>query len=205
MAPFHSAQNRTQAHVQGGLSAAAANRDAHWAADSGSLEDILLTVQMLATIATIAQVRARCCWFGRILAGACGDRCHWVCLVQKMRCEGSAALLTGTTLPQYLSPYPVIRKIVKQNTTGNFSYIPYLANFLNATLTTVYGFLLRDNFIMLINRSPSTVPPPCSLHLPYLDFDQGRGKALLTAAPHGAVIVMLSYLKMLKMDKSGAF
>jgi hypothetical protein len=46
----------------------------------------------------------------------------------------------------------VIRKIVKQNTTGNFSYIPYLANFLNATLTTVYGFLLRDNFIMLINR-----------------------------------------------------
>ena len=60
---------------------------------------------------------------------------------------------------QYLSPYPVIRKIVKQNTTGNFSYIPYLANFLNATLTTVYGFLLRDNFIMLINRSSFYVSP----------------------------------------------
>jgi hypothetical protein len=53
----------------------------------------------------------------------------------------------------------VIRKIMKQNTTGNFSYIPYLANFLNATLTTVYGFLLRDNFIMLVNRSSFYVAP----------------------------------------------
>jgi len=55
-------------------------------------------------------------------------------------------------LLQYLSPYPVIRKIARQHTTGNFSYFPFLANFLNATLTTVYGFLLRDNFMMLINR-----------------------------------------------------
>ena len=58
---------------------------------------------------------------------------------------------TVATIAQYLSPYPVIRKIVKQNTTGNFSYVPYLANFLNATLTAVYGFLLRDRFMMLLN------------------------------------------------------
>jgi uncharacterized protein with PQ loop repeat len=57
-----------------------------------------------------------------------------------------------TLLLQYLSPYPVIRKIVRQNNTGNFSYVTFLANFLNATLTTVYGFLLRDNFMILVNR-----------------------------------------------------
>jgi hypothetical protein len=67
------------------------------------------------------------------------------------------ALTTVATIAQYLSPYPVIRKIVKQNTTGNFSYVPYLANFLNATLTTVYGFLLRDNFMMLLNSFGVTV------------------------------------------------
>lgn len=67
------------------------------------------------------------------------------------------AIATITTVAQYLSPYPVIRKIVKQNNTGNFSYFPYLANFLNATLTTVYGFLLRDNTIMLVNSFGITV------------------------------------------------
>lgn len=67
------------------------------------------------------------------------------------------AVATIATVCQYLSPYPVIRKIVRQNTTGNFSYFPYLANFLNASLTTVYGFLLRDNFIMLINSFGITV------------------------------------------------
>ena len=67
------------------------------------------------------------------------------------------ALATVATVAQYLSPYPVIRKIVRQNTTGHFSYLTLLANFLNASLTTVYGFLLRDNFMILVNSFGITV------------------------------------------------
>ena len=67
------------------------------------------------------------------------------------------AFAVVTTIAQYLSPYPVIRKIVKQNNTGSFSYFPYLANFLNATLTAVYGFLKKDNVIMLVNSFGVTI------------------------------------------------
>lgn len=67
------------------------------------------------------------------------------------------ALATVATVMQFLSPYPVIRKIIRQNTTGHFSYLTLLANFLNASLTTVYGFLLRDNFMILVNSFGITV------------------------------------------------
>ena len=54
MAPF---VNRTQAHLPAAPAAPGAQRSPHWMVDPPSaLGDILLAVQMLATVATIAQV-----------------------------------------------------------------------------------------------------------------------------------------------------
>lgn len=57
----------------------------------------------------------------------------------------------------YLSPYPIIKRIVRQNTTGNFSHLPYLANFVNAGLATFYGFHVRNTFLMMLNSFGITV------------------------------------------------
>ncbi|EKX53338.1 hypothetical protein GUITHDRAFT_101039 [Guillardia theta CCMP2712] len=61
------------------------------------------------------------------------------------------------TIAQYLSPYPVIRRIARQNNTGHFSYLPYLTNFINSCLSTFYGFLIRDTFVMMLNSFGVTV------------------------------------------------
>jgi solute carrier family 50 protein (sugar transporter) len=61
------------------------------------------------------------------------------------------------TIGQYLSPYPIIKRIVRQNTTGNFSRLPYLANFVNACVATFYGFHVRNTFLMMLNSFGITV------------------------------------------------
>eukprot|EP00286_Rhodomonas_abbreviata_P019419 CAMPEP_0181300310 /NCGR_PEP_ID=MMETSP1101-20121128/6820_1 /TAXON_ID=46948 /ORGANISM="Rhodomonas abbreviata, Strain Caron Lab Isolate" /LENGTH=222 /DNA_ID=CAMNT_0023405535 /DNA_START=322 /DNA_END=987 /DNA_ORIENTATION=+ len=64
---------------------------------------------------------------------------------------GIQAVALISTLLQYLSPYPVVLRILKLRSTGDYSYVPYLFTFWNAWLTTFYGIIVKNAFMLFVN------------------------------------------------------
>mmetsp|Transcript_47268 Transcript_47268/g.115104 ORF Transcript_47268/g.115104 Transcript_47268/m.115104 type:complete len:230 (-) Transcript_47268:445-1134(-) len=76
------------------------------------------------------------------------------------------------TILSVLSPFPVIRKVAKRRSTGEFSHLPYSLNFFNSTLALIYGFHVRNRFLIMINTF--CVFTTCGFLLTYQRFSAQR-------------------------------
>eukprot|EP00285_Hemiselmis_virescens_P007088 CAMPEP_0173396122 /NCGR_PEP_ID=MMETSP1356-20130122/34576_1 /TAXON_ID=77927 ORGANISM="Hemiselmis virescens, Strain PCC157" /NCGR_SAMPLE_ID=MMETSP1356 /ASSEMBLY_ACC=CAM_ASM_000847 /LENGTH=230 /DNA_ID=CAMNT_0014355065 /DNA_START=178 /DNA_END=870 /DNA_ORIENTATION=- len=55
------------------------------------------------------------------------------------------------TIMTVMSPFPVVRKVTKRRTTGEYSFLPYLLNFFSSLLALSYGVHVHNRFLIMIN------------------------------------------------------
>mmetsp|Transcript_35204 Transcript_35204/g.88939 ORF Transcript_35204/g.88939 Transcript_35204/m.88939 type:complete len:231 (-) Transcript_35204:355-1047(-) len=55
------------------------------------------------------------------------------------------------TIVTVVSPFPVVRKVTKRRSSGDYSFLPYLLNFFSSLLALGYGIFVHNRFLIMIN------------------------------------------------------